>query len=129
MKNLVKSEFLKRNIQEYIYLSYLYLLIIGTLSYSIFYSFLDINIIKYSTVLDILISPIAILTENIRIPLIMGSYILLIILFISWQQKRKKKKLKKEISEETELTLKKQHISLQYLKLLIVVIATLGFYI
>jgi len=129
MKNLKKTPFLKGSIQEYIYLSYLYLLILGTLSYSMFYAFLGINIIKYSTVLDILLSPIVILTENIKIPLFMGGYIVLIILFIWWLQKRAKKQLRKDITEEKELKLKKKNASLQFAKVLVPIIGTLGFYI
>jgi len=129
MENIKKPAFLKGSIQEYIYLSYLYLLIVGTLSYSIYYAFLGINIIKYSTVLDILLSPIVILTENIKIPLFMGGYLLLILLLIWWLQKRIKKNLKKEVSEKKELKLQKQYASLQYIKFLIPIIGTLGFYI
>ncbi|SEM13523.1 hypothetical protein SAMN04487910_4236 [Aquimarina amphilecti] len=129
MENLKKTAFLKGSIQEYIYLSYLYLLIVGTLSYSIYYAFLGINIIKYSTLFDILLSPIVILTENIKIPLFMGSYILLILIFIWWSQKRIKKNLKKEVTKEKELNLKKRYASLQYIKFLIIIIGTLGFYI
>ncbi len=127
--NIKKSTFLKGSIQEYIYLSYLYLLILGTLSYSIFYSFLGINIIKYSTLLDILLSPIAILTENIKIPLFIIGYLSLMFLFIWWLQKRIKKKLKKEIPKEKELKLKKHYTFLQSTKFLILIISTLGFYI
>ncbi|WP_299189066.1 hypothetical protein [uncultured Aquimarina sp.] len=129
IENIKKPTFLKGSIQEYIYLSYLYLLIVGTLSYSIYYTFLGINIIKYSTLLDILLSPIVILTDNIKIPLFMGGYILIIIIVIWWSQKRIKKNLKKEVTQERQSKLKKKYASLQYIKFLIPIIGTLGFYI
>ncbi|WP_108805386.1 hypothetical protein [Aquimarina sp. Aq107] len=129
IENIKKPAFLKGSIQEYIYLSYLYLLIVGTLSYSIYYAFLGINIIKYSTLLDILLSPIVILTDNIKIPLFMGGYILIIIIVIWWSQKRIKKNLKKEVTQERQSKLKKKYASLQYIKFLIPIIGTLGFYI
>ncbi|WP_405206931.1 hypothetical protein [Aquimarina sp. LLG6339-5] len=129
MENIKKPAFLKGSIQEYIYLSYLYLLIVGTLSYSIYYAFLGINIIKYSTLLDILLSPIVILMDNIKIPLFMGGYILIIIIVIWWSQKRIIKNLKKEVIQERQAKLKKKYASLQYIKFLIPIIGTLGFYI
>ncbi|MDH7445925.1 hypothetical protein [Aquimarina sp. 2201CG14-23] len=129
MENKKKTIFLKGSIQEYIYLSYLYLLVVGTLSYSIYYSFLGINIIKYSTVLDILLSPIVILTEHIKIPLFMGGYLLVIVLLIWWSQKRIKKKLKKDVTLEKEISLNKRYASLQFIKFLIPIMGTFGFYI
>ncbi len=57
------------NIQEYLSLGYIYLLILGILSDSIYYHFLGINILEYSGILDVLISPIALLTVNLAIPI------------------------------------------------------------
>lgn len=45
-------------------LGYLYLIIIGIMKESIFFYQLDINILKYSSIMDVLISPIAILTSH-----------------------------------------------------------------
>lgn len=56
--------------QEHLSFGYLYLLILGIISDTIYYSFLGINILNYSTILDILISPVAILTSNYIVPLI-----------------------------------------------------------
>ena len=41
-------------------LGYLYLIILGILKESILYNQLDINILKYSSIMDIMISPIAV---------------------------------------------------------------------
>lgn len=129
MEHKEESTFFKRSIQEYIYLSYLYLLIVGTLSYSIYYTFLGINIIKYSSVLDILLSPIVILTEDFKTPLLVGGYILLMFLFIWWRQKRTKKSLQKELNQEDKIKLKKSYASLQKFKIIIPILGTFGFYI
>ncbi len=124
-----KPEFLKGSgIQEYIYLSYLYLLVLGTLSYSIFYAYLGINIINYSDLLDILLSPIAIITENIKVPITMVIYILLGVLLFLFIEKRTKKALQKEIPVEKEAKLKKQYQSFKRAKFIIPLIGTFGFY-
>ncbi|MEM6845307.1 MAG: hypothetical protein AAF632_24050 [Bacteroidota bacterium] len=57
------------SIQEYLSLGYIYLLMLGILSDSIYYHFIGINILEYSSILDVLISPIALLTEHYLIPM------------------------------------------------------------
>jgi hypothetical protein len=52
------------DIQKLIPLGYLYLVILGILKDSFFYYQLGINILKYSTIMDILMSPIAEFTSN-----------------------------------------------------------------
>jgi hypothetical protein len=58
MKNIEK-------IQNLLPLGYIYLIIIGILNETAFFYQLDINILKYSSIIDILIIPIAILTSHI----------------------------------------------------------------
>ncbi len=64
------------SIQDYLALGYLYLIVLGILSDSIFYRFLGINILNYTSFLDIIISPISALTGKmlmlIAILLIVG---------------------------------------------------------
>ncbi len=57
------------SIQEYLSLGYIYLLILGILSDSIYYGFIGINILDYSGLLDVLVSPVALLTTHYLIPL------------------------------------------------------------
>jgi hypothetical protein len=52
------------NLQKYIPFGYLYLIIMGILQESVFYTQIGINILHYSTIADILISPIATLTTQ-----------------------------------------------------------------
>ncbi len=59
----------KLSIQEFLSLAYVYLLILGVISDTIFYSFFGLHVIAHSDVLDILLSPISILTENLIIPI------------------------------------------------------------
>lgn len=52
-------------VQEIFSLGYIYLLILGIISEAIFFRFFDINILRYSSILDVLIYPISLLTENL----------------------------------------------------------------
>ena len=58
------------SIQEYLSLGYIFLLILGILGDTIYYHLLGINIISYSSVLDVLLSPIYLLTENLAVPIV-----------------------------------------------------------
>jgi heme/copper-type cytochrome/quinol oxidase subunit 2 len=61
----------KIGVQEYLSLGYIYLLIVGLLTNVIYYSFLGINILNYSTFVDVLIAPIKLLTGNIILPIML----------------------------------------------------------
>lgn len=73
MKNIDKA-------QNLLPLGYLFLVILGIVKESIFYYQIGINIIRYSSVMDILISPIAMITSH---PLI---FIFIIVLFIFYSK-------------------------------------------
>jgi len=64
-------------LQNLIPLGYLFLVVMGILKESVYFYQLKINILKYSTIMDILISPIADLTAN---PLILFFIILFLFL-------------------------------------------------
>ena len=53
--------------QSLLPLGYLYLIVLGIVKESLFYYQLDINILKYSSLMDVLISPIAELTSRLAI--------------------------------------------------------------
>jgi len=57
-----------RSVADYLSLGYLYLLLLGIMSDSITYGLLGINIISYSSVLDVLLSPITHLTSSLIFP-------------------------------------------------------------
>ncbi|MCB9504420.1 MAG: hypothetical protein H6696_21040 [Deferribacteres bacterium] len=54
----------KLSIQEYLSLGYVYLIVLGIISDVIFYKFIGIDILNYSSILDVLITPIAILVHD-----------------------------------------------------------------
>jgi len=66
-------------LQTLLPLGYLYLIILGILRDGVFFYMLGVNFLKYSSIMDILISPIAELTSQ---PIILISLIILIIGFV-----------------------------------------------
>jgi len=63
---------LTENLQKIIPFGYLFLVILGIIKESVFYNLLGINILKFSNIMDILISPIADLTSH---PIILVSFL------------------------------------------------------
>jgi hypothetical protein len=55
----------KLTLQEYLSLGYIYLIILGIISDVIYFRFLNVDILNYSTILDVLISPVNILTQSL----------------------------------------------------------------
>ena len=58
-----------RGVQDYLSLGYLYLLVLGIVTDTIYYSFLGINILSYSTITDVLLSPVVYLTKSLAFPI------------------------------------------------------------
>ena len=71
------------HLQRLLPFGYIYLVIMGIIKESIFYFFLDINILKFSSIMDILISPIAEITAH---PFLLIFFILLIFLLYGFKQ-------------------------------------------
>jgi hypothetical protein len=68
-------------IQGLLPLGYLYLIILGLLKESILFYQLEINILKYSSITDILISPIADMTSSPILIIVIISVVLFFFLF------------------------------------------------
>lgn len=94
-----------QDLQKLLPFGYLFLVILGIARESIFYNQLGINILNYSTIMDILISPISILTSH---PLVFIIFILLIlslyfiIYFLS--KNYKKNWIKKFLGSKSDLS-------------------------
>lgn len=87
----------KLSLQELLSLGYIYLLILGVLTDTIYYSFFDLHIIAHSDVLDILLSPISILTESFVIPImILVGFIVIYFIRVKVSPKLHEKQKKKE---------------------------------
>ncbi len=57
----------KLGLQDYFYIGYLYLIILGIVSDAIFYGIFGVSYLNYTTILDALISPISLLVNNWKI--------------------------------------------------------------
>ncbi|MCI4667077.1 MAG: hypothetical protein MRZ79_02880 [Bacteroidia bacterium] len=66
-KNLKENKGINWSLQDFFSVGYLYLLVIGIAGDSIYYSYLGVNIISYSSVVDVLLSPII---KIINVPLL-----------------------------------------------------------
>ena len=64
MKAKKKGKKRQRPLQDYLSIGYLFLIVCGMVKDIIYYNVLDVNIIKYSSVIDILLSPIAFIATN-----------------------------------------------------------------
>ncbi|CAA9197213.1 hypothetical protein [Flavobacterium collinsii] len=84
-------------IQNLIPIGYLFLVVLGILKECVFFFQLKINILKYSTIMDILISPIADLTANPIIILSLIVFAVLILVFLSLCYKDRNKSWAKKL--------------------------------
>lgn len=94
-------------IQDYMSIGYVILLILGVLNQTIYYGILGINIFEYTSVLDVLLSPIAVLSSSW---LIFATIIILIILMIGYFKLMKLFYLKLAKKEKYQTGKKKEKI-------------------
>lgn len=59
------------SLQEYFYVGYIYLILLGIVSDAIFYAILGIPYLNYVSILDALVSPFSLLTNNLKLTLIL----------------------------------------------------------
>lgn len=67
----------KLEIQDYLSLGYVFLLILGVLHQTIYYKYLGVNILEYASILDVLLSPVSVLTSDSK--LLIGMSICLVL--------------------------------------------------
>ena len=78
----------KLALQDYFYIGYLYLIILGIVSDAIFYGIFGVSYLNYTTILDALISPISLLTNNWYISLFLAlMFWLMYLYFTKWMFK------------------------------------------
>ena len=119
-----------QEIQGFLSVGYIYLIVMGILNETLYYSQIGIDILDYSSILDVLISPISRLTSSIS-----RLIIFIIIVFFAFKlpnilaKYRDKNWFKKLIKFEIELT--KDEIKSSLLKTFLFIIATglFGFYV
>ena len=84
-------------IQDYLSIGYVFLLILGVLHQTIYYNFLGVNIFEYSSILDVLISPVSVIAGDLK--LLVGIIICIVLAvgyakllpkYYTWLSKKKK---------------------------------------
>jgi heme/copper-type cytochrome/quinol oxidase subunit 2 len=98
-----KKENITLPISEILPLGYLYLIVLGITSDSIFYGLLGVNIMSFSSILDVLLSPVVQLTSNIIIPIF-----IILVPFISYLTMQ----FIKKVNDKKKLEQKKNIINL-----------------
>ncbi|PQJ78046.1 hypothetical protein [Polaribacter porphyrae] len=85
---MINIEDSKLGLQDYFYIGYLYLIILGIVSDAIFYGIFGVSYLNYTTILDALISPISLLTNNWKISLFLAlMFWLMYLYFTKWMFK------------------------------------------
>jgi len=73
----------KITLQEYFYIAYIYLIILGLISDAIYYGIFGIAYLNYTTILDALISPISLLTDNWILSIILTIVVVLMYFYVT----------------------------------------------
>ncbi|MBB6238278.1 hypothetical protein HDC90_002910 [Pedobacter sp. AK013] len=115
---------LSENLQKLLPYGYLFLVVMGILKESIFYYQIGINILKYTTIMDVLISPVATLTSNRVVLIATTIFILLSFAYPSYLAKRRNKKWAQNLSGlKNPETLSEAEVESHFSKLFIIVFA------
>jgi len=80
---MIKIEKDKLGLQDYFYIGYLYLIILGIMSDAIFYGIFGVSYLNYTTILDALISPISLLTNNWVLAVTLGVMFTLLYFYLT----------------------------------------------
>ena len=125
--NKVKSF---QEIQGFLSVGYIYLIVMGILNETLYYNQIRINILNYSSILDVLISPISKLTSSIP-----SLIIFIIIIFFAFKlpnilaKNKDKNWFKKLMKLDADLTESQVKSSLLKTFLFIVSVGLFGFYV
>jgi len=69
---MIKIEKKNFGLQDYFYIGYVYLIILGIVSDAIFYGIFGVSYLNYTNILDALISPISLLANNWKISIFLA---------------------------------------------------------
>lgn len=72
-----------QNISIYLSLGYLYLLLLGIIKDAVFFGFIGINIISYSSITDIMLSPLVVLCSHIILPITILGIVCIVYLIVT----------------------------------------------
>lgn len=120
-------------LQKVLPFGYLFLVVLGIIKESFFYYQVGINILKYSNIMDILISPIADLTAHPIVLIAFTIYVALIYLCILFASKNYKKEWVRKIidskNELNELTQDEAKAHFGKIFILMIAIGLLSFFL
>ena len=93
------------SIQDYMSIGYLFLLVLGVANQAIFYGLLGVNIFEYTSVLDVLLSPLAVISSHWLMPVVLVVLIPLMIGYfklLNWYYTKLSKKEKYQSGKKKE---------------------------
>jgi hypothetical protein len=115
---------LSENLQKLLPYGYLFLVVMGILKESIFYHQIGINILKYTTIMDVLISPVATLTSHPVVLIVTTGFILLAYAYPAYLAKRRNKKWAQRLSGlKNHETLSEEEAESHFSKLFTIIFA------
>lgn len=115
---------LSENLQKLLPYGYLFLVVMGILKESIFYYQIGINILKYTTIMDVLISPVATLTSHPVVLIVTTGFIILAYAYPTYLAKRRDKKWAQNLSGlKNPETLSEEEVGNHFSKLFTIVFA------
>lgn len=120
------------NIEKIIPFGYLILVVLGIVKECVYYGFIGINILKYSNLMDILISPIADITSHPIILITLLLYVLSIYLCFSYAAKKEHKNWVKKlinVKQDEELTRSQFEIRLSDKFLSVILFTIMSFFL
>ncbi len=105
MKTQSEKQSSQRSIQDYLSLGYLYLLTLGIIREVIYFGFLDVNILSYSNVLDVILSPLVLMSKKPKVLVILIIFAIVVYFLNGYiLKKQKKSSLKSASSNEKVFT-------------------------
>ena len=72
----------KITLQEYFYIGYIYLIVLGIISDAVYYGIFGVAYLNYTSILDALFSPISLLTDNWILSIILSIAVVLMYLYV-----------------------------------------------
>ncbi|MGB3607349.1 MAG: hypothetical protein WA775_10920 [Psychroserpens sp.] len=122
------------DVQGLLSLGYIYLLILGIIHNAVYYNLLDIQYLEHSSILDVLISPINVITSSLKSALIFLAIVVLSLLYVRgliplvvrWRRKQKKYQSGKKLDQINGL----DHLAKnRYASLVIMAIFIFGYFV
>ena len=88
MENQLVEPKSQGSIQDYLSLGYIYLLTLGILREVIYFGFLDVNILSFSNVLDVILSPLVLMSEKPKVVIFLFIFGIIVYFFNKYLKKK-----------------------------------------